>query len=112
MRKSASRGNARRFFLALFALNSAWAGSTPAAGKDKAACLLTGPVAILASPMSIRPGGAARILAASDEAFDKAVLRIRGPSGFVDAVTSKSGGGPPFWRILEFKAGPEGTYTV
>lgn len=112
MKTSASRGNARRFFLALLALNSVWAGSAPAPGNGEAGCLLSGPAAILVSPMRIEPGGAVRIIAASDEAFDEAAFRIRGPSGFVGATASKSDGGPPFWRILEFEAGGEGTYTV
>ena len=68
--------------------------------------------AVLVSPKNPRPGEIFRVMATGGRSILKAKIGISSPSGEIEPVKSRSGDGLPFWRIDEFKAGPEGKYHV
>jgi len=70
------------------------------------------PVALLVSPKVPRPGGPLRVLAAFEKDPAKTKIVLRGASGPVEPVSSKRGGGPPFWIAAEFAAAPAGDLPV
>lgn len=80
----------------------------PAAG----ATALDGRRAVLVSPAEPRPGRPLRVLAAFDADAAKVRLSLRGPAGETKPVSTRRGGGPPFWVAAEFAAAPEGTFTI
>jgi len=69
-------------------------------------------VALLVSPENPRPGQVFRVMVTGSKKIRKAKIEVSSPSGEIDAEKSRSGDGLPFWRIDEFKAGPEGKYHV
>jgi hypothetical protein len=68
--------------------------------------------ALLISPKSPVAGGTLRVLAAGESGLRKAGIRVTGPSGSVEAVSLRSGGGPPFWWSAKVPLGVEGAYSV
>jgi len=77
-----------------------------------AASALAGRRAVLISPEAPRPGGPLRVLAAFESDAAKVRLFLRGPSGEVEPVSTKRGGGPPFWIAAEFDAAPSGRFSA
>jgi hypothetical protein len=76
------------------------------------AAALSGRRAVLVSPEAPRPGGPMRVLAAFESDAAKVRVFLRGPSGKVEPVKLKRGGGPPFWVAADFAAAPAGSYAV
>jgi hypothetical protein len=74
---------------------------------------LSGRRAALVSPASLRPGAPMRVLAVFGEDAAKVRLALRGPSGVkVEPLSTKRGGGPPFWVAAEFGAAPAASWTL
>ncbi len=68
--------------------------------------------ALLVSPKFVKPGGTVRVLTAAEVSLEKTVLRVRGPSGDLEPMRRRSGGGPPFWQSAEFIAVEAGAYEI
>jgi hypothetical protein len=73
---------------------------------------LAGRRAVLVSPGSPRPGQPLRVLAAFGSDASKVRLFLRGPSGMIEALATKRGGGPPFWVAAEFGVAPSGKFSI
>jgi hypothetical protein len=69
-------------------------------------------VALLVSPENPRQGQVFRVMATGGKDILKTKIKITSSSGEIESVKSRTGDGLPFWRIDEFKAGPEGKYHV
>ena len=74
--------------------------------------VLAGRRAVLVSPGSPRPGQPLRVLAAFGSDAAKIKLSLRGPSGEIEPLATRWGGGPPFWIAAEFSAAPSGRFSV
>jgi len=67
---------------------------------------------VLVSPKALRPGGPLRVLAAFETEPAKTKIVLRSGSGTVEPLSSKRGGGPPYWIAAEFAAAPAGALSV
>ena len=90
--------------------NVTWRG--PAGGSGAVSSALTGPRAVLVSPKVQRPGGPLRVLAAFGADAAKVRLSLRSPSGGLEPLETRRGGGLPFWVAAEFAAAPAGKFVV
>ncbi len=82
-------------------------------GSGGAASALSAPVGFLVSPSVVGPGDTVRVVAAFEsDPGGRARLTFEGPGGPVKPMRTRKGGGPPFWRSAEFRAGEAGTYTA
>jgi len=68
--------------------------------------------ALLVSPKNPHPGQVFRVMVVGGKSIRKAKLVVTSPSGSIESEKSRSGDGLPFWRIDEYRAGPEGKYHV
>jgi hypothetical protein len=76
-------------------------------------CATADPFAVLVSPRSVTPGESFRVLVASEEPAEGAVLDASGDSGALPPSNVRSsGGGPPTWWAAEFKAPQTGEVKV
>jgi len=67
---------------------------------------------LFVSPEQPTGGGVVRVMAAGEAALKNIEIQLRGPAGEMHPVRTSEGGGPPFWRMAEFKAGGKGNYTL
>jgi hypothetical protein len=67
---------------------------------------------LLVLPKNPRPGEPFRIMATGSNKIRKAKILVRGPSGILESVKSKTGEEIPYWRIDDFEGGSAGKYNV
>src|SRR5450759_1737810 len=67
---------------------------------------------LLVLPKKPRPGEPFRIMATGSNKIRKAKILVRGPSGILESVKSKTGEEIPYWRIDDFEGGSAGKYNV
>ena len=67
---------------------------------------------LLVLPKNPRPGEPFRIMATASNKIRKAKILVRGPSGILESVKSKTGEEIPYWRIDDFEGGSAGKYNV
>ena len=67
---------------------------------------------LLVLPKNPRPGEPFRIMATGSKKIRKAKILVRGPSGILESVKSKTGEEIPYWRIDDFEGGSAGKYNV
>lgn len=67
---------------------------------------------LLVSPRDIRPGTLVRVLAVSERPVESARIVVEAGAGTVATSNARSGGGPPFWWSVEFRAPADGSGTV
>ncbi len=67
---------------------------------------------LLVSPEQPTPGGVVRVIVAGETALKNGEIHLHGPAGEILPARTREGGGPPFWRLAEFKAGGKGNYTL
>ena len=84
----------------------------PAPGGRQAGPEPAGPVAFIVSPKFLAPGETVRVLAAAEAPLEKAAFRIQGPSGNLEPLRPRKGGGPPFWQAAEFMVAEAGAYEI
>jgi hypothetical protein len=68
--------------------------------------------ALLVLPGNPSPGESFRILATGGSNIRKAKIIVSGPSGDLEANSSKNGTELPYWRIDDFAGSQEGTYKI
>jgi len=68
--------------------------------------------ALFVSPEQPWAGGVVRVIVTGEAALKNIEIHLHGPAGEIHQVRTSQGGGPPFWRLAEFKAGGNGNYTL
>lgn len=71
-----------------------------------------GPLGILVSPRSVKPGQHFRVLVVFEGAQVRGRLRVRGPQGGLTPTEARTGNGPPEWQDVRYRAASEGTHRV
>ena len=102
----------RSLWAAVVAPAALFALAFPPSAKPLPAAAPPDRPAVLVSPAGPRPGAPLRVLAAFATDAAKVRIALRGPSGRIEPVWTKRGGGPPFWIAAEFAAAPAGIVSV
>lgn len=66
--------------------------------------------AMLVLPQNPAPGQPFRILATGGKSLHKAKIKIAGPSGEIESMSSKQSSNWPYWQLDNFSGLPEGNY--
>jgi len=69
-------------------------------------------LSVLVSPHSIVPGQIFRILITSETPYAQATMKVNSPSGSLDVIKQRKGGGPPYWWIATFRSEEAGIHRV
>ena len=67
---------------------------------------------VLVSPKSIEPGQIFHIMITSEKLYSKAMVKVNSPSGSLNVIKQRKGGGPPYWLIATFRAEKVGIHQI